>query len=79
MRVNYAAPVQWFTTGNPARVVIEVQRLFEEAQTDSLSGGIAFTKIRKGTDHGPAKNATTDEREAAIKKWRAWWEKQEKR
>ena len=53
MRVNYQAPVQWYTVGNPARVVIEVQRLFEEAQTNSLSGGIAFTKIRKGTDHGP--------------------------
>ncbi len=53
MRINYAAPVQWFTAGSPARVVIEVQRLFEEAKTDSLSGGIAFTKIRKGTDHGP--------------------------
>ena len=53
MRINYTAPVQWFTTGSPSRVVIEVQRLFEEAKTDSLGGGIAFTKIRKGTDHGP--------------------------
>ncbi|HEY0073971.1 MAG TPA: phosphodiester glycosidase family protein [Abditibacteriaceae bacterium] len=53
LRTNYMAPVQWFTSGNPARVVIEVQRLFEEAQTNSLSGGIAFTKIRKGTNHGP--------------------------
>lgn len=53
LRTNYMAPVQWFTSGNPARVVIEVQRLFEEAQTNSLGGGIAFTKIRKGTNHGP--------------------------
>jgi exopolysaccharide biosynthesis protein len=53
LRTNYMAPVQWFTTGSPARVVIEVQRLFEEAQTNSLGGGIAFTKIRKGTNHGP--------------------------
>ena len=32
-----------------------------------------------GTDHGPAKDATSEERAAAIKKWRAWWEKQDKR
>lgn len=53
LRTNYTAPVQWFTAGSPARVIIEVQRLFEEAKTDSLSGGLAFTRIRKGTDHGP--------------------------
>jgi hypothetical protein len=39
----------------------------------------ALVKLSKGTDFGPAKDATTEEREAAVKKWRAWWEKQEKR
>ena len=39
----------------------------------------ALVKLSKGTDHGPAKDATTEERAAAVKKWRAWWEKQEKR
>jgi hypothetical protein len=39
----------------------------------------ALVKLGKGTDHGPAKDATTEERAAAVKKWRAWWEKQEKR
>jgi hypothetical protein len=53
LRVNYTAPVQWYTLGKPARVVIEVQRLFEESQTKPIGGGIAFTKIRKGTGHGP--------------------------
>jgi hypothetical protein len=39
----------------------------------------ALVKLSKGIDHGPAKDATTDERDEAIKKWRAWWDKQEKR
>ncbi len=39
----------------------------------------ALVKLSQGADHGPAKDATTEERAAAIKKWRAWWEKQEKR
>jgi hypothetical protein len=40
----------------------------------------ALVKLSKGTDHGPAKNATAEERDEAIKKWRAWWEeKQDKR
>jgi hypothetical protein len=39
----------------------------------------ALVKLSKGTDHGPAKDATAEERAAAVKKWRAWWEKQEKR
>jgi hypothetical protein len=39
----------------------------------------ALVKLSKGVDHGPAKGASTEERDEAIKKWRAWWEKQEKR
>jgi hypothetical protein len=39
----------------------------------------ALVKLAKGTDHGPAKNATVEERTAAVKKWRAWWDKQDKR
>lgn len=53
LRINYAAPVQWYTLGNPARVVFEVQRLFEEQNSAPLSGGMALTRIRKGTGHGP--------------------------
>ncbi len=36
----------------------------------------ALVKLSKGTDYGPAKGATAEERGEAIKKWRAWWEKQ---
>ena len=52
LRLNYAAPLSWFTLGNPSRLVIEAQRLFEEQTTD-FEGGLALTKIRKGTGHGP--------------------------
>ncbi len=52
VRLNYAAPLSWFTLGNPSRIVIDAQRLFEEQATD-YQGGLALTKIRKGTGHGP--------------------------
>lgn len=52
VKLNYAAPLSWFTLGNPSRIVIDAQRLFEEQTTD-YSGGLALTKIRKGTGHGP--------------------------
>ena len=52
VRLNYAAPLSWFTLGNPTRIVIDAQRLFEEQSTDT-NGGLALTKIRKGTGHGP--------------------------
>jgi hypothetical protein len=39
----------------------------------------ALVKLSKGADYGPAKDATTAERDEAVKKWRAWWEKQRKR
>ena len=52
VKLNYAAPLSWFTLGNPSRLVIDAQRLFEEQESDS-QGGLALTKIRKGTGHGP--------------------------
>jgi hypothetical protein len=39
----------------------------------------ALVKLARGTDHGPAKGATTEDRAEAVKKWRAWWEAQAKR
>lgn len=53
VRINYSAPVQWFTLGNPPRLVVDVQRLFEERNTNSIVGGLAMTKIRRGTASGP--------------------------
>ncbi|HVF10580.1 MAG TPA: phosphodiester glycosidase family protein, partial [Abditibacteriaceae bacterium] len=53
VRLNYAAPVQWSTLGNPARVVVTVQRLFEQQKTNAIDGNLKLTKIRKGTPGGP--------------------------
>jgi uncharacterized protein YigE (DUF2233 family) len=53
VRINYSAPVQWFTMGSPPRLVVDVQRLFEEKKSDNLGGGLALTKIRSGTKDGP--------------------------
>jgi hypothetical protein len=39
----------------------------------------ALVKLNKGADYGPSREATAEERDEAIKKWRAWWEKQPKR
>ena len=33
----------------------------------------ALVKLAKGTDYGPDKNASDNERAAAIKQWQAWW------
>ena len=53
VRLNYAAPVQWFTLGNPSRVVVTVQRLFEQKSTNPIDGNLKLTRIRKGTADGP--------------------------
>ena len=55
VRLNYSAPVRWFTQGSPPRLVIDLQRLFEEANESALGGGLSLTKIRRGTGHGPVK------------------------
>lgn len=52
VKMNYAAPIQWFTLGSPPRLVIDSQRLFEESSTSQQSG-LTLTKIRRGTGHGP--------------------------
>jgi uncharacterized protein YigE (DUF2233 family) len=53
LRLNYSAPVSWFTMGSPPRLVIDVQRLFEQQSQKPLDGGLVLTKIRRGTGHGP--------------------------
>jgi len=53
IHMNYAAPIQWFTLGSPPRLVIDIQRIFEEQQTNPIGGGLTLTRIRKGTAHGP--------------------------
>jgi exopolysaccharide biosynthesis protein len=57
VKLNYAAPISWFTLGSPPRLVIDAQRLFEERSIDPnadvKNAGLSITKIRKGTGHGP--------------------------
>jgi exopolysaccharide biosynthesis protein len=53
VRLNYSAPVRWFTMGSPPRLVVDLQRIFEEQSSSNLEAGISLTKIRRGTGHGP--------------------------
>ncbi len=53
VRINYAAPVQWFTLGSPSRLVIDVQRLFEDQDSSPIGGGLKLTSIRRGIGDGP--------------------------
>ena len=39
------------------------------------AGRLALVQLA-GADHGPAANASFDEREAALERWRAWWSRQ---
>jgi hypothetical protein len=39
----------------------------------------ALVKLNGGTDLGPKKDATSLEREQAVKKWRDWWDNQQSR
>ena len=55
LKLNYAAPVRWYTEGNPARLVIDVEKLFEEKNSRAIGGGLSLTQIRKGTPRGPVK------------------------
>ncbi len=52
VKMNYAAPISWFTLGFPTRLVIDSQRLFEETSI-SHDAGLTLTRIRRGTGHGP--------------------------
>ncbi len=52
VKLNYAAPISWFTVGSPPRLVIDAQRLFEE-RSQTNNAGLSITQIRRGTGHGP--------------------------
>lgn len=55
VKLNYAAPASWFTVGNPPRIVVDVQKLFEKSESQAVSGGLTLTKIFRGTGHGPVR------------------------
>lgn len=53
VRTSYSAPIQWYTQGSPPRLIINVQRLFEQQNSNPIGGGLTLTRIRRGTQHGP--------------------------
>ena len=55
IKLNYAAPASWHTLSNPPRIVVDVQKVFETSSEQNLAGGLTFTKILRGTNHGPVR------------------------
>jgi len=51
--LRYPAPVSWFTMTNPPRLVVDVQRNFEEVSTKTLGNGLTYQRIRRGLWRGP--------------------------
>src|SRR5690606_5332095 len=39
IKQNYAAPASWFTLDNPPRIVVDVQKIFEQSTNEDLGGG----------------------------------------
>jgi uncharacterized protein YigE (DUF2233 family) len=55
IKLNYAAPASWHTLDNPPRIVVDVQKIFESSSDETLGGGLTFSKILRGTSHGPVR------------------------
>ncbi len=55
IKLNYAAPASWHTLSNPPRIVVDVQKVFESTSDENLGGGLTFSKILRGTSHGPVR------------------------
>ncbi len=57
----------------------ELIALLDDKEADARQAAReSLVKIAKGSDHGPARDASAADRAAAIKLWRAWWLKQAK-
>ena len=55
----------------------ELITLLQDADDDVRQAARrALGQISGGADHGPSMDASFDEREAALARWRAWWAKQ---
>jgi len=55
VKLNYLVPTSWHTLDNPPRIVIDVQKVFEQSSNENLGQGLTFTKITRGTDRGPVR------------------------
>jgi hypothetical protein len=60
-------------------LVGDVIDCLNDAQTDIRETAHAvLVKLAKGEDFGPSQQAEDEERQQAVRKWRAWWEKQKR-
>jgi hypothetical protein len=58
-------------------LVGDVIDCLNDGQTDVREAAHAvLVQLSKGEDFGPAQQAEAEERQQAIQKWRAWWQKQ---
>jgi hypothetical protein len=55
VKLNYLVPTSWHTLDNPPRIVIDVQKVFEQSSNENLGQGLTFTKITRGTERGPVR------------------------
>jgi hypothetical protein len=55
-----------------------IDRLADEEPDVRQAARAALAKLNKGVDFGPGPDANKSERDAAVAKWREWWEKEGK-
>lgn len=65
VKLNYEAPVTWHTLNHPPRIVIDIEKIFEQSSSETIEGGISLTRIVRGTARGPVRifAATIDPRQ----------------
>ena len=51
--LNYRVPVKVMTLGEPDRLVVDVEKLFSEEQSEDLGHGVVHRSIYSGTVYGP--------------------------
>jgi hypothetical protein len=53
-----------------------IERLSDDDATVREWAVTALIRMARGMDFGPPKNASKEQRDQAIQRWRAWWERQ---
>jgi len=51
--LNYRLPYQLMVLTNPQRLVVDLQKIFEERKASKIVSGLAYTQIYSGTPKGP--------------------------
>lgn len=52
-----------------------IERLNDDDVNVRLWAQSALTKLANGIDYGPPRNPTSQQRQQAVERWQAWWEK----